>query len=506
MYRILFTIFCTILFVACGRTDHEEGPEPPLKNILVIVGDDHATGVLGAYGNTVIRTPNLDKLADTGVQFNHAFANSPLCSASRQSLLTGRYPHATGVTLLTTSFPEEQVTLPEHLAPHGFTSALIGKSHFNNQGKHGFDTLIGRNDWQKYIDSTGTREVPDTVRVRPPWKPFRDHARIWLNADAVPGPYYEQDDIATFYTNQAIEFLERNKYNRFCLWLAYHEPHSPFNFPIEFSGKYDPAAMPLPTGSGEDDRWIPEVFKDLTEEERRGIISAYYTSVEYLDTKIGQILTKLEEIGEDKNTVVVYLGDHGYLLNDHKRFEKHMMWEEAVRTPLLIRPGYGEEKKIDQMVEFVDVLPTILDYLGIPEKEDAQGRTLRPLISGEDTLHKDYIFSEFLADNKAMVRSERWKYVYTTGKNDLGQGYATGNPPPGVTHRLYDLQNDGRETRDVFHEKENAEVVAQLQGAMINWFMKTHPRAREIRENMTLEEKLAFFCEPPDVNPRTDAK
>jgi arylsulfatase A-like enzyme len=277
---------------------------------------------------------------------------------------------------------------------------------------------------------------------------------------------------------------------------------------LEYSGKYDKKDMVLPIGSQEDDEFIPLVFKDLTEEERRGIISSYYTSVEYLDKNIGIVLKAIEETGLINNTLVVYLGDHGYLLNDHKRFEKHMMWEEAVKAPLILRAGsYHVENTIrSELVEFVDVVPTIIDFLGVGPLSELHGNSLRPFFKKEDFVIKDAVFSEFLADNKAMVRTRKWKYIFTSGKRDLAQGYATGKPPSGIKHRLYNLEADPKETMDISNHLVNRKILEELQIKMIAIFEETHPFAKYIPSGLSTEEQLAWYCEPPDDNPDIDAK
>ncbi|MEO0332506.1 MAG: sulfatase-like hydrolase/transferase, partial [Bacteroidota bacterium] len=195
--RYLVSMLPTILLLACQSPSQEQVSDEPdhPQNVLIIIGDDHSANVLGAYGNKIIKTPNLDRMASRGVRFNQAYVNAPLCSASRQSFLTGRYPHATGVTLLRTSFPEGQITIADHLKDQGYTTGIIGKNHFNNQANHGFEVKIERRDYFAYREANPGREVADTVAVRPPWKPFRDPARIWLNADALPGNSYDADDI-----------------------------------------------------------------------------------------------------------------------------------------------------------------------------------------------------------------------------------------------------------------------------------------------------------------------
>jgi len=506
----LLPILLVLFFFACqpAAPTEENTENNNLRNVLIIIGDDHSANVLGAYGNKLIRTPNLDRMVANGVRFNRAYANAPLCSASRQSLITGKYPHATGVTLLRTSFPEEEVTIADHLKTQGYRTGIIGKNHFNNQKNHGFDVKIERRDYFTYREENPGREVPDSIAVRPPWKPFRDPARIWLNADALPGGSYDADDIGTWYSQQANRFLAENQDTSFCLVVGFHEPHSPFNFPIEYTEKYDPSDMPLPTGSPEDDRWIPEIFQELTEEERKGIISAYFASVEYLDKNVGLILDQLDELGLAESTLVVYLGDHGYLLNDHKRFEKHMMWEPAVRAPLMMQGGnyLPNGLALEPMAEFVDVVPTVLEAIQAQPLASTQGKSLMPLIKQETTEHKEYVFSEFLADNKAMVRSDRWKYIFTTGKRDLAQGYATGYPAPGITHRLYDLVNDPNETKNLYVDPALTDTVRLLQAELINWFRETHPNPDTVSREWPIEQQLISFCEPPDAQPELDAK
>lgn len=506
--QILLLLFlCAAILLSCCQSDPPEAQEAETEikyqNIVLLIGDDHSANIIGSYGNKVVRTPNLDKMAERGIQFNRAYTNAPMCSASRQSILTGLYPHAAGVTLLRTALSEEKITLADHLDGYGYHSAIIGKNHFNDWSKpsnHGFDIKVERKDYKAYLETTDVPDIPDSIQTRPQWKPFRDHARNWLNADGLPGNQYDDFDIGTWYADQANDFLEKNQDNPFLLWVGFHEPHSPFNFPVEFQGRYQPEEVPYPTGSPEDDPWVPAVFSDLTEEERKGIIASYYTSVEYLDKNVGKILHQLDTLGLTENTLVIYIGDHGYLLNDHKRFEKHMMWEPAVRSPLIVQGGSQLEahRELNALTEYVDLVPTMLEAIGVPPIPGQQGKSLMPLLKGDTTWHKNYVFSEFLADNKAMVRGERFKYIFTTGKRDLQQGYATGNPPPGITHRLYDLVNDPNETTNLYPNPEYQPEVERMQEVMLQWFEDTHPKADSVQSEWDVERRLIAFCEPPE--------
>ncbi len=477
------------------------------KNIIFILGDDHSSGVLGAYGNTIIRTPNLDRMAKRGILFENAFVSSPLCSPSRQSILTGKYPHSTGVSILKSSFPEREVTIADYLAPLGFKTAIIGKNHFNNDFNHGFDVKIERKDYEKHLVSNPPQKLPDAVKVRPTWRPFADPANIWLNAEGLPSAQYDKEQAGTYYANRAIDFIQKNKGNRFLLWIGFEEPHSPFNFPVEYAKKYDPKKVNLPQGSPEDDRWVPEIFKNLTDEDKKGITAAYYSSVEFLDKNIGSVLDAVKKAGLSDNTLIIYLGDNGYQLNDHKRFEKHTMWEQSVRVPLIIQAGnkFGSNRRVQALTSFVDLVPTALDALGIRSMPTAQGKSFLPVLKEQTKRYRDFVFSEYLEDNKAMIRTPKWKYVFTSGKQDLALGYSTGNPAPGILHFLYDEVNDPNETHNLANEANNKAVILDLQRKMLSVFEQTHPQGK-LPGNLSTDEKLVIYCDPPELGVKYSLK
>ncbi len=487
--------------------DSTKNHDHKIQNVVIIVGDDHAPDVVGCYGNQVIQTPNLDRLASQGIMFQNAYSNAPVSSASRQSILTGKYPHATGVSLLTTPFCDStNTTIAEYLKNYGYATAIIGKTHFNNftanPPTHGFDLMVDSKAYHEYLAEHPPTPIPDSIKTQPKWRPFRDPARIWLNADMLPSPCYDKDCHDTYLANRAAQYINQQKDNPFFLWVGFHNPHSPFRFPIEYAGKYHPDSVPLPEGSDEDERWIPEIFKNLTEKDKRGIIASYYNSVDYLDKNVGIIVEELKKQGLYDNTLIIYIGDQGYLLNDHKRFEKHTMWEEAIKAPFIMRAGnvLPQDEKLTQPVEFVDIIPTITDLLGLEKKmQQVQGKSMLPYIKGEKQTHKEYVFAEFLEDNKAMIANDTWKYIFTTGQRDLGQGYATGLGPSGVLHKLYNLKNDPKETTNVANKPENEAIVKKLQNAMINIFTQTHPEADSLPKNLTNEEILIWFCEPRDI-------
>lgn len=507
--KILFTCLIVVEVVfSNGLLAQEPGIKP---NIVVILADDHALKITGCYGNNIIHTPNIDKLSEEGILFTHAYCNSPICSASRQSLLTGKYPHATGVNLLFTPFPDEKnTTIAEYLREKGYKTALVGKTHFNNWSwaslyknglpDHGFDILIENGDYKKFLKQNPCPEIPSRIETYNAER-VKGDIPAWMNCRNLPQPVYDAFSQGTFYAKQAADFIKENREKPFFVWTAFFQPHHPYYYPIEYAGKYNPDDMPLPTGSQEDDRWIPEKFRNLTEDQRKGIIAAYYTSTEYMDKNVGLVLDAIKRNGLEDNTLVLYISDNGYLLNDHKRFEKHTMWEEAVRQPMIIKAGNSFDKGVKKqaLIEYIDVVPTIVDWIGLKPIAEAQGKSFLPVLKNETENHKEFIFSEYLEDNLAMVCTSKWKYMFTTGSRDLGIGYATGYGPSGIVHRLYDLENDPYEMHDVSKEPKNAEILLHLQGLMLQRFIETHPDAANCPKELTLEGKLVWFCEPRDV-------
>lgn len=486
-------------------------PQPafPVDKVIVIIGDDHAFHTAEVYQGDEPLTPNLDRLGREGVRLTNAYCNSPICSASRQSLLTGKYPHATGVNLLFTPFPDEgNITIAEHLSDRGFATALVGKSHFNNWAwaslykdglpNHGFQTIVDRGDHTRALNKRGSTPIDPQIETYDRNTP-RSQVAENMNWRALPHPARDADSVATFYVEEATRFLQDHRDQPFFLWLAFHEPHAPFHFPVEFAGRIDPSEIKLPSGGPEDDRWIPAKYKGLSDEEKRGIVAAYCASTAYLDSNIGKVLDALEALDLDDETLVVYLSDNGYLLNDHKRFEKHTMWEEAVRVPTIFRGAELLSGERSQLVEYVDVAPTLLELMQVDPMFEAQGASFAPLLKSRDASGKPYVFATYLEDNMAMLRTDRWKYVFTTGSRDLGINYRTGLPAPGITHRLYDMENDPRETTNLAGSAEHQETVDRLKLKMIEHFMDTHPDAKDCPDTLTHDGKLVWFCEPRDI-------
>jgi arylsulfatase A-like enzyme len=472
-------------------------------NVLWICGDDHAPYVIGAYGNRQVRTPNLDKLASQGMRFDRAYCNSPVCTASRQSFLTGRYPRTIGVTQLKTPLPDREVTLAELLKQAGYDTAAIGKMHFNSNLKHGFDLRVDNPQHNEWLRAKGKVPVPEGIEVQPPWKPFVDPARIWLNSSCLPFGAVDADMTGTYFAAQASRFLQQQIKKPFFLMVSFTEPHSPFHFPVEYRQRIKRDEFKAPQ-SGPNDAWqIPEVFRELTDAEKQGIAAAYYTSVEYLDKSIGIVLDALEKSGQAQNTLVVYTGDHGYMLGQHGRFEKHCGYEPAVRSPLIVRfpekvnPGQSSQA----LVELIDVAPTVLELAGLPVPATVQGKSLAPLLAGKTSSHRARVFIEYSENEEAYIRTDRWKFIYSTGKRLRQDGYATGLPLRGRTIQLFDLDHDSEEITDLAKRPEHAALIGEFTALLADHLKRTARQPELIPQIDDVHAVLEFCLQPRDLLP-----
>ncbi len=472
-------------------------------NFLFVLADDHAGYVLGADGNRQARTPNLDRLAGQSMRFSRHYCNSPVCTPSRQSFFTGQMPHMAGVTRLPTPLGEDKPTLAKQFSKAGYTTAVFGKMHFNKPGVpgiHGFEIVhtedVLTREWEQNVYAN---PVPASIPTRQlPWKPMKDPARIWLNADHRPYPRYHADMRATYQSNLVDHFLEQHRAGPFALWVSFLEPHSPFDFPLEYRGKYAPRDFHVPEAGPEDGPQIPLIFRDLSPADKQGIIASYYTSVEFLDRNVGRLLQKLGELNLDRDTMVVYMADHGYDLGQHGRFEKHCGYDPALRVPLLMRyPGRIRPGVVNQMTEHIDVPATITDMLDLEPLPIQHGRSLRGYLEGKKPSPRDHIFSEYLENEEAYIRTEQWKFIYCTGRRERKDGYVTDRPTPGRYKILYDLKADPGELHNV--APSHATEVERFSALLLKRFRATHPQAPSEPKGRDEEEILDWYLRPRDV-------
>ncbi|WP_068770069.1 sulfatase [Termitidicoccus mucosus] len=446
---------------------------PQNLNVLFIVSDD-LKPVLGCYGDPVVRTPNIDRLAERGLVFQRAYAQQAVCSPSRTSLLTGRRPDTTKVYDLVTHFREaipDVVTLPQYFKQHGYTTQSLGKIFHP-----------GYDDPQSW---TIQNTFKAAARYSPPAREIlakrlaenKPGAKIaglpWESPD-VPDNSLTDGSVATeaVKTLGSLAQARRQNDQPFFLAVGFLVPHLPFSAPKKYWDIYCPEDVRLPENyrrptAGETPysrtTWselrkyagIPATGP-LTDEQARSMIHGYYACVSYLDAQIGRLLDALEQQGLAENTIVVLWGDHGWHLGDHGQWTKHTNFEQATHAPLIISaPGAKTAgQKTRALVEFVDVYPTLAELCGLPAPAGAEGKSLVPLIESPARKWAPAAFSQYLRSGGIMgysIRTDRHRYTEWLGPN-----------AETLARELYDHETDATEDYNIAGRAEHAALVQQL--------------------------------------------
>jgi arylsulfatase A-like enzyme len=488
-----------LLWPASLRAGPDQGIEGAGPNLLLIIADDHRGGSLGTEGDPRKATPNLDRLAREGILFERAYCNSPLCTPSRQSLITGKLPHAVGVTQLTTRLSDDVLTMGEWLRDLDYRTAAIGKMHFNGPSAHGFTERIDTADWASELRA----HPPRGGDHRRPWRPFQDPAAVWLNAARHSSGLPAESMQSAYFVDRALDSMKMKQQDGrpFALVVSFYDPHSPFNFPRGWRRQFRPDQFPVPPVSERDREEQPAIFASLTPDEIRGINAAYFTSLAFVDSQVGRLVRGLDQMDLSARTLVVYIGDNGYMLGQHGRFEKHCFYEPAVRIPMILRwPGQlPRDRRISGLVEMVDILPTVLHLLNLPAPPGMQGIDLEPLIRGKPgAMGHDFVFSEYLENEEAMVRSDRFKLIVGTGRRQRQDGYQTGKPLPGPYQRLFDLVDDPGEARDLGADPPHQAVKDDLLHKMYVRMVTTREGLEPIPIGLSRLEMIHWCLIPRD--------
>jgi choline-sulfatase len=486
----------------------------PRPNVLWICADDLAASVCGAYGNRQVRTPNLDRLAAGGLRFDRAFCSCPLSTPSRQAFWTGRYPRSIGVTLSRTPLPHDEVTLPALLRRAGYVAAAFGKTHYYAPRKHEFDRCADDTEYAGWLAARGPRPLPPGTEALGPWRPFRDPPAVWLNGSCLPEPARAEDMADTFFADQAVDFLRQRHAAPFFLYVSLSATHAPFHFPVEFRGRHRPEAFAVPpVRPGEWDR-LPGVFRALTGAHKRGILAAYHTAAEFVDWNAGRVLEALAQSGHADDTLVLFTSDHGYLLGQRGRFEKHCCYEPAIRSALLLQaPGLTRSgQTTDALVELIDLMPTVLEYCGQERPANLHGRSLLPLLRGEaGRAHREHVLIEYADNAEAAIRTPRWKLIYGSGRRRRRDGYATNRPaapagglpgqgPPSWWVEFYDLANDPEEAVNLAGLPERAALREELLGRLAAHVRATARHPDRLPETDDLHALLASGLGPVETS------
>ncbi|SDL11908.1 sulfatase [Siphonobacter aquaeclarae] len=456
------------LLLAALSSRAEEQP-PKKYNVLFIAVDD-LNNDLGCYGNTFVKTPNIDRLARRSVKFDRAYTQFPLCSPSRSSLLTGHRPDVTGIYELQTHFRKnlpDVVTLPQLFKNNGFFAARIGKIyHYGVPGQIGTDGLDDPISWERVVNPKGRDKTEESlVKNLTPGRALGS-ALSWHAAE---GTDEEQTDglIAT----GAIQILEEKKNEPFFLAVGFFRPHTPYVAPKKYFDLYDVNRIPLAKEIPNDLDDVPDAALftkpshwGLGEPERREAQKGYYAAVSFMDAQVGRVLDALDRLKLADNTIVVLWSDHGYNLGQHGQWMKQSLFENSARVPLIVSvPGGVKGKSSGRTVELVDLYPTLAELCGLQAPKDLEGKSLVPLLKNPAAAWDKPAYTQVRRNQLfgRSVRTERWRYTEWDG----GKAGA----------ELYDHEKDPEEFTNLAAAPEQANRVKELAALL----KKGYPLAKE---------------------------
>lgn len=427
------------------------------RNVLFIAVDDLASS-LGCYGNLMVKTPNIDRLAARGVRFDHAYNQLPLCNPSRSSVMTGLRPDQIKVYDLDAHFRDtvpDVVTLSQRFIKEGYFVARTGKIyHYNVPASIGTDGFDDPPSWQKTVNPKGRDKTDEHLVFNT--EPARKISGTlsWLAAE---GEDEEQTDgmVAT----EAIKMMNEKKNKPFFIAAGFFRPHSPFIAPKKYFEMYPLDSIQLPYAPEGDRDDIPTAafahnnpipHYNISALNCRKALQAYFACVSFIDAQVGRMLDEIDRLKLADNTIVVLWSDHGYHLGEHNGiWQKRTMFEQGTRTPLIIRSPdmSGNGQSCSRIVEFVDIYPTVLDLAGHLIPTGLAGRSLKPLLRDPLAEWNGVAISQILrpADKRLKspvmgrsVRTHRWRYTeWAEGREGI---------------ELYDHANDPMEFNNLAFE------------------------------------------------------
>ena len=440
-----------------------QAQESAPRNVIIILSDDHRYDFMGFHPDApdFLETPNMDRMATQGAHIRNAFVTTSLCSPSRASILTGQYAHTHGVVDNSSAIPEGTRFFPEDLQEHGYRTAYIGKWHMgevDDSPQPGFDRWVSFRGQGTYYDPT-------------------------LNID---GERHELDGYTTdILTDYALDWLSEQTGGDepFFMVLSHKAVHAEFEPAERHEGAYADAEIPYPLSMANTEanyrmkpHWVREqrgswhgvdymYHGDMVFDEFYG---RYTETLLALDESIGRVLDHLDQSGLADNTLVLYLGDNGFLLGEHGLIDKRNAYEESMRIPMLAyAPGFVEPgSQIDALVRNIDIAPTILELAGATTSIAIEGESFLPRLRGEvegagalgegrEFLYEYYWEHAFPhTPTTFALRGDRYKYIYYHGVWDLNE--------------LYDLQNDPTESYNLIQSPAAREVADDMRNRLFD--------------------------------------
>ena len=459
-------------------------------NILLIMADQLTALAVGCYGNSVVKTPAMDRLAAQGVVFENCYCNSPICAPSRASMCTGRLPARLMHFDNGTEFPAHLPTFMHHLRSGGYETVLSGKMHF-----------VGPDQYHGFEKRLTTDIYPSSFRWTKDWsKPVRPALGMVSHLkQAGPRPWTEQMVYDEEVHYRALEQLRAfaghgstdygASANRpWFLCVSYTHPHDPPYITPEWWNLYDPAQIELPAPNPHPeqplhpvDRWLMEYLgldqMALSEEDVRLSRLGYYAMTSYFDHKVGELVDALDTFDLRNDTIVIVMSDHGDMVGEHDMWFKRTFYEWSARVPWIVSSPerYPQGKKVSEVVSLVDLFPTLLDMADLPHASQIDGHSVTNLIGATDPAWKDEAIIDFTSAGSIhpwrAVRRGRHKFVNVHTATPL----------------LFDLADDPDEWHNLAGDASVAEIESVLRRRTEE---EWDPGAIEAAERQAQEERL----------------
>lgn len=424
----MYKIIALLLIILSFSSIYAQKEKP---NVLVFYVDD-LRAELGCYGSETAITPNIDKLASEGVQFNKAYVQQAICAPSRMSTLTGLRPETLGIYSIFTPLRKvhkEVVSMPQLFKKNGYKTVSIGKVYHHSSDD--------KKEWSTYFPKeTNSYIKPENIALLKRLKaegikPFKGPA--YEDADVVDEAY--KDGRVSKY---AIETLHKIKDDKFLMFVGLSKPHLPFNAPKKYWDLHDKSKFKIPSRNKPEGMYSLALSKwgelkgyhgipkkgDLDDELTRKLIHGYHASVSFIDAQVGKVMQTLEELDLRKNTMVIFMSDHGYKIGEYGAWCKHSNVEIDVRVPLIISRETNYKKRktgktSGALVENVDIFPTIVDLCGL-ESPKLEGKSIVPLLNKPNKKWDEVATSVYARGKKIMgVTATDGKWRYTEWRNSI---------------------------------------------------------------------------------------
>lgn len=418
-------VFAVVMLLFAGSSQAEAAVKNP-PNVLFIIADDLTSTALSCYGNTVCRTPNIDRLAAQGTRFTRAFCNATYCGPSRASFLSGYYPHATGVLGYTSPRPQigDRATWPQHFKNHGYHTARVSKIfHMGVPGgiEDGGDGADDPLSWTERFNSPGPEwKAPgagETLEGNPDGKKPVVGGNTFVVVEADGDDLVHSDGKTA---KKAVELLQRLAGKPFFLAVGFVRPHVPFVSPKHYFEPYLPYdKMPLPEKQPGDWDDIPKpgvnyktsLNMKMDERRQKKAVGGYYAAVSFLDAQVGKVLDALEKSGQADNTIVIFTSDHGYHLGEHDFWAKVSLRDESAMSPLLIKVPGKKPAVCRSLVELIDLYPTVSALCGLEVPARLQGKDISPLLDDPARRVRDSAFCVAPSSKGFLLREDDWAYI-----------------------------------------------------------------------------------------------